>query len=152
MLKTVRSRDGRTWTVRSSISWTKPALADQFEHDMAAGYVGGIAMMVVVVALTLFLVFWTPVGVERPAWFLQLVLLVLLVMPVLWAVQRPWVVTAQTDEPAGTEGEHWEGVVRGMVTAREETHRVVDDLQMRGVPDNGVGPLTRLTADPLREP
>jgi hypothetical protein len=141
----VRAADKRTWTVRSSISWTRPAMADQFEHDMT-DYAPGIAMLVVIVVLTLSVVFWTPAEVVIPAWFMLLMLLVLLLVPVLWALQRPWIITAHTDEPLGTDGEVWEGVMRGMISAREETRRVADDLRTQGFPDDGTGPLMRLTS------
>lgn len=144
MIRQVRGADRRNWTVRSSISWTRPAMSDQFEHDMAAGYVSGIAMLGVVAVLTLFVVFWTPVGI--PTWFALLILLILLMLPMLWAVQRPWVVIVHTDEPIGTEGEHWEGVVRGLISAREEADRIADKLRTRGMPDDGTGVLTRLTS------
>jgi hypothetical protein len=149
MMRVVRAADRRTWTVRSSISWTKPALADQFEHDMAAGYVSGVAMLGVVTVLTLLLVFWPSTEVVIPKWFLLLILLLLLLLPVWWAMQRPWVITAHTDEPIGSERELWEGVVRGMVPAREVTYQIVDDLKDRGIPDNGIGPLVRLTSTAL---
>ncbi|MGH3823659.1 MAG: DUF983 domain-containing protein [Pseudonocardiaceae bacterium] len=144
MMRMVRAADRRTWMVRSRISWTKPAMADQFEHDMAGGYVSAVAMLGVLVVLILFVMFWTPTDVVIPAWFGLLLLLVLLLIPVLWALQRPWVITAYTTESAGTEGEYWEGVVRGMVPAREETIRIADDLIEKGVPDEPSGPLTRI--------
>ncbi|MGH3766984.1 MAG: DUF983 domain-containing protein [Pseudonocardiaceae bacterium] len=140
----VRDQERRTWTVRSRISWTKPQLADQFEHDMAAGYVAGVVMLVVLVGLALFVVFWTPNDVEVPAWFLLLLLLLLLLMPVLWAAQRPWIITAETDEPIESAGEYWEGVVRGILPAREETMRIADDLESMGKPDDINGPLLRV--------
>jgi hypothetical protein len=140
MMQEVRTAEGRTWTVHSRISWTKPEREHQFEHDMAAGYVSCIAMAGVVVVLTLFLVFWTPAGVVIPPWFVRLILLILLLVPVWWALQRPWIITAYTEQ----EGEHWEGTVRGMISAREEAHRVAEDLKMRGIPDDGNGPLSRV--------
>jgi hypothetical protein len=141
MIRVVRAADKRTWTVRSSISWSKPAMADQFELDLAVGFVSGIVMLGVVVVLMLFLVFWTPSGVVIPAWFVLLILLILLLIPVLWALQRPWVITAYTTEPPS---ERWEGVVRGMVLAREETRRIADDLKRLGSPEDGNGPLSRV--------
>lgn len=146
MKQEVRVDDGRTWIVRSRISWTRPERAYQFEHDMAAGYVSGLAMLGVVLVLTLFVVFWTPGGVVIPAWFGLAVLLVLLMVPVWWAWQRPWIITAHTNEPIATEGEHWEGIVHGVFPAWEEAHRVADDLRTRGVPDSGVGRLSRITS------
>jgi uncharacterized protein (DUF983 family) len=147
MMRVVRAPDRRTWTVRSRISWTKPPMADQFDHDLAAdpaSYVSGIVMLAIIVAMTLFVVFWTPASVVVPAWFVLLILLILLLLPVSWALQRPWVITAHTKEPIGTEGELWEGIVRGMGPAREETHRVLDDLRRTGIPDNPNGPLSRV--------
>lgn len=145
MMRVVQADDRRTWTVHSKISWTKPERAEHFEHDMAAAeYLHGVAMLGLVIVLALFLVFWTPVGVVVPAWFVLFILLVLLLMLVSWALRRPWIITAHTDQPIETRGEHWEGVVLGVVAAREEIDRVVDDLRTRNVPDDGRGPLSRI--------
>jgi hypothetical protein len=146
MMRMVRGADKRAWTVQSRISWTRSVMTGQFEHDMAAGYVSGIAMLGVVVVLTLFVVFWTPTGVVVPAWFVLLILLILLLLSVSWAMQRPWIITAHTTEPIDTEGEHWEGVVRGMLPAREETYRVAEHLRRRSIPDDGNGSLARVSA------
>jgi hypothetical protein len=145
MMRVVQDKNRRIWTVRSRISWTRPAMADQFEHDMAAGYVSGVAMLGVLVVLILFVVLWTPNEVVRPAWFGLLMLLLLLLIPVLWAMQRPWVISAHTPpDSVGREGEYWEGVVRGMFPAREETLRIADDLAEKGIPDEPSGTLTRI--------
>ena len=147
MRRVVRAAtDGRIWVVRSRISWTRPAMADQFEHDLAAGYVSGVAMLGVLTVLILFVVFWTPTDVVIPAWFVLLLLLILLLLPVLWALQRPWVITAGTPDPPETDGEHWEGIVRGVVPAREEMFRIVDDLEAKGYPNEPHGPLTRIVS------
>ena len=147
MRRVVRATtDGRIWSVRSRISWTRPAMADQFEHDLAAGYVSGVAMLGVLTVLILFVVFWTPTDVVIPAWFMLLLLLILLLLPVLWALQRPWVITADTPDPRETDGEHWEGIVRGVVPAREEMFRIVDDLEAKGYPNEPHGPLTRIAS------
>jgi hypothetical protein len=148
----VRAADGRTWTVRSRINWTGSGMSEQFEHDLAAGYVSGIAMLGVVIALTLALVIFTPAGLVIPAWLVLLFLLFLLIVAMGWALQRPWTITAYTDQPVETEGELWEGSVRGVLSAREETFQVIDQLQDRGIPDDGEGPLARDTSSsPLRE-
>ena len=146
MMRVVRASDQRNWTIRSKISWTRPAMADQFEHDLAAGYVSGVAMLGVLAVLILFVVFWTPTDVVIPAWFVLLLLLILLLLPVLWALQRPWVITADTPDPPETDGEHWEGIVRGVVPAREEMFRIVDDLEAKGYPNEPHGPLTRIVS------
>jgi hypothetical protein len=98
------------------------------------------------VVLTLFVVFWTPSGVVVPAWFVLLLLLLLLLLPVSWATQRPWVITAHTQEPPGTGGERWEAVVRGVGPAREEAFRIVDELQTTGVLEDGNGSLSRVAS------
>jgi hypothetical protein len=143
--------DDRIWIVRRRISWTRPTLADQFEHDLAAGYVSGIAMLGILTVLILFVVFWTPTDVVIPAWFMLLLLLVLLLLPVLWALQRPWVITADTTEPRATNGEHWEGVVGGMAAARDEMLRIVGDLETKGYPNEPHGPLTRVASASFRD-
>jgi hypothetical protein len=146
MKRAVRADDRRNWTVQSRISWTKPGTGEEFEHDMAGGYVSGVAMLGVIVVLTLFVVFWTPAGVVVPAWFVLLLLLLLLLLPVSWATQRPWIITAHTQEPAGTGGERWEAVVRGVGPAREEAFRIVDELQTTGVLEDGNGALRRISS------
>ncbi|MGH3771808.1 MAG: DUF983 domain-containing protein [Pseudonocardiaceae bacterium] len=145
MRLTEEDRDRRRWMIQSRISWTKPEMADQFEHDMAAGYVSCVAMLGVIVLLTLFVVFWTPPSVARPAWFVLLILLVVLLVPVSWALQRPWIITAHTTEPSEADREYWAGIVHGIIPAREKAHQVAEDLRTRGIPDDGNGPLTRLS-------
>ncbi len=153
MRRMVRAAGGRTWTVQSKIRWTGSGMLEQFEHDLAAGYVSGIAMLGVVVVLILSVVFWTPAGVVIPAWLALLVLLLLLMVAMAWALQRPWTIIVYTDEPPGSEGEFWEGSVRGVLPAREEAFRIIDELEERGIPDDGNGPLARIASNsPLREP
>jgi hypothetical protein len=147
MIRRVRTADGRTWWVRSSISWTRRAMTEQFEHDMT-DFGHGVIMLIMLVALTLFVVFWTPAEVVRPAWFVLLVFLILLMLPVSWAMQRPWLIRVHTNGPVGTDGEHWEEVVRGMIPARETVYQIVDDLRRTGTPDDGNGSLERVEPIP----
>lgn len=144
MTRTVQGADGRRWTVQSRINWSQPATAEQFEHDMAAGYVPGIAMLGVVVALVLFVLFWTPAGVVVPSWLVLLFLLLLMVVPMQWALRRPWTIVAKT-EPVETTAEHWVGTVYGMVAARQDARQVVHNLKSRAIPDDGTGPLRQVT-------
>jgi hypothetical protein len=141
MERVVRDRKRRKWTVRSRISWTKPQMADQFEHDVAAGHLEGVWMLVILALLTLVVVIRTPEEVVRPAWF---VLLLLLLLPFLCALQRPWVITAETPDPIESAGERWEGVVYGLLSARDETARIAEDLEDKGEPDVVNGPLMRV--------
>ena len=137
MRRVVRGGDGRTWTVQSTINWYQPATAEQFEHDMADGYAPGIVMLVVVVALILFVVFWTPPGLVVPSWLVLLFLLVLMVLPIQWALRRPWTIVAKTTEPVDTAGEHWVGTVHGLMAARQYTRGVVQSLKSsQAIPDN----------------
>ncbi|MGH3838715.1 MAG: DUF983 domain-containing protein [Pseudonocardiaceae bacterium] len=146
MTRVVRGADGRSWRVQSRINWSQPATAEQFEHDMAAGYVSGIAMLGVVVALTLFVLFWTPAGVVVPSWLVLLFLLMLMLLPMQWAMRRPWTIVAKTlPEPVETAAEHWVGTVHGVVAARQDTRQVVQSLKMRAIPDDGTGPLRQVT-------
>jgi hypothetical protein len=144
MTRVVRGRDERIWTVKSSINWSQPATVEEFEHDMAAGYVSGIAMLVVVVALALFVLFWTPAGVVVPSWLVLLFLLLLMVAPMQWMLKRSWTIVAHTPETAETAGEHWVGTAHGMMTARQDTRLVVQSLEMRSIPDDGTGPLQKV--------
>lgn len=142
MIREVRAHDGRNWTVRSEINWSKPTLSDQeFEHDVAAGQVAGIAMLLLVIMMMLMVVFFAPAGVYFPGWLKLAVLALLLVMPVQWALSRPWTIVAETHEPLNSSGEHWVGTVRGAMAARQETTRAARHLEEHAVPDDGAGPL-----------
>jgi len=141
MIREIRAHDGRNWTVRSEINWSKPALNQEFEHDVAAGQVVGLAMLALVIMMMLMVVFLAPPGVFFPTWLKVVVLALLLVMPVQWALSRPWTIVAETHEPLATAGEHWVGTVRGAMAARLEASRAVRHLEVYAVPDDGGGPL-----------
>ncbi|MGH3797392.1 MAG: DUF983 domain-containing protein [Pseudonocardiaceae bacterium] len=141
MTREVRAADGRTWTVRREINWAKPANAREFEHDVAASGVSGIAMLVIVILMVLAVVFYTPDGVSMPGWLVWVFLGVLMIFPMQWALARPWTVVAITHEPLETSGEHWEGTVRGVLGSRHEATRVARHLERHAVPDDGHGPL-----------
>lgn len=142
--KSLRGSDGRDWEVQSRINWSQPATEDQFEHDMAAGYVSGIAILVVIVALVLFVIFWTPAGVFVPSWLVLLFLLLMMVVPMQWAMKRPWTIIARTDEPVATAGEQWIGTTHGVREARYETRQVIRNLRQRSNPDDGTGLLRQV--------
>lgn len=139
MIREVRAHDGRNWTVRREINWSKPALNQEFEHDVAAGQVAGIGMLVLVIVMMLIVVFFAPAGVYFPTWLKLVVLALLLVMPAQWALSRPWTIVAETHEPLATAGEHWVGTVRGAMAARQEANRVARHLEDHAVPDDGEG-------------
>jgi hypothetical protein len=144
MTREVVSPDGRRWIVQSTIHWSPPQ-EEQFENDMAAGYVSGIAMLGVLIVLILFVLFSTPPGVVLPSWMVMLFLLLLMGLPIWWALRRPWSIEARTAEPVETSGEYWRGIVYGMSEARQDTRRVIDFLSTRTTPDDGTGLLKQVT-------
>lgn len=150
MTRTVRAAGGRWWSVRSSVNWSEPATAREFEHDIAAGGVAGGAMLVLVVILVLTVVLWTPAGVVVPTWLVFAFLLLLLALPVLWATGRSRTIVVETpglfDEPP----ERWVGTVHGMSLARQHVHGIVRTLQRDGFLDDGNGPLEQANCGPLQ--
>lgn len=141
MIREVRARDGRSWTVRSEINWSRAPATQEFEHDVAAGRIAGSVMLVGIVALMLILLFWAPDGVYFPVWLKLLCLALLLVLPAQWVVSRQWTIVAETHEPLATDGEHWVGTVRGVMTARYEASRTARNLEEYSSPDDGRGPM-----------
>lgn len=141
MQRIVRARDGRRWSVRSAVNWSEPDNAQEFEHDVAASYVGGIVMLVVVVVLALVVVLWTPAGVVVPTWLVVAFLLLLLTLPVQWATGRSRTIIAESPALPDAPPERWEGTVQGMMLARQHVLAVVRSLERNAVPDDGRGPL-----------
>lgn len=141
MTRLVRGADGRMWTVRTTVEWGRAATLDDFEHELQGGRGPGIAMLVMLVALVVALIAWTPSLVVVPSWLVLILALVLLFFPVRWLFRRPWRVVANTpgnqeDQPA----EHWVGSVRGVFTVRQATAKVARDIEVYSVPNNE-GPL-----------
>ncbi len=145
MMRTVRAADGRRWLVRSAINWSEPDTAQEFEHDVAAGYVSGVVLLALVVGLMLTVVLWTPAGVVVPTWLVVAFLLLLLLLPAQWATGRSWTIVAETPAWDDAPPERWTGTVHGMVLARQHTLGVVRSLQHHAVPDDGRGPLQPVT-------
>jgi hypothetical protein len=141
MTRLVRGADGRMWTLRGQLEWTHPATVDDFEHDVASGYTSGIVMLVMLIALVVALVLWTPAGVVIPSWLLVVLLIILAFFPFRWAVRRPWRIVANT---AGNQedqaAERWVGTVRGMLNIRTATAKVARDIEVYSMP-NVEGPL-----------
>jgi hypothetical protein len=142
MTRLVRSVNGRMWTVRGDLEWgRKPVTADDFEHDVSAGYGPGIVMLALLVFLSAVLVIWTPGDVVVPAWVVLALLLVFLFFPARWALRRPWTIVAETP---GDLDEHpperWVGTVRGVFNVRQETSKVARNIEVYSLP-NVDGPL-----------
>jgi hypothetical protein len=133
--RVVRGADGRQWTVRSQLDWRTPATSDEFEHDVAVGTTAGIVLLVVVVALGVTLIVWTPDDVVVPLWVVLLILLAILFFPARWALRRPWTLVAETgDDGDGEPVERWVGVVRGVFSQRTQVNRVARSIMVDSVP------------------
>lgn len=138
----VRAADGRTWMVRRYINWARPDIAQGFEHDVAAGKRAGIAMLCVVAAMVIALVVWyASTDVYIPTWALLGFLTVVMLVPLNWAITRPWTILVDTHEPLATSGEHWAGTVRGALSSQREVNRIARHLEQYASPDDGGGVL-----------
>lgn len=137
MNRRVLGPDGREWNVRSQMEWRRPALAGDFEHDVAGSPAPGLAMLTVTIVLAIILVAWLPDGVVVPAWVIWGLLLIGLFFPLRWVMNRPWTVVAETD--GDQLGEHpperWAGVVSGMFRVRGEVAKVAKNIQRQALPD-----------------
>lgn len=140
MIREVRALDGRIWTVRREISWSRPPRLQEFDHDIAAGKVAGLAVLSLIVVMVLGIFYWTPAGVVLPWWLILAFVVVLLLIPLQWALARPWTIVAFTHQPLPS-GEEWSGTVRGVMASRYEANRVARQLAEHAVPDDGRGPL-----------
>jgi Na+/melibiose symporter-like transporter len=123
------------------MEWTTPATVDDFERDVASGYVSGAALMLLLVLLVVVLIAWTPSGVVVPAWLVLVLVLALLFFPVRWALRRPWSLVANTpgndeEQPA----ERWTGMVRGVIKIRQMSAKIARDIEVYSTPDMD-GPL-----------
>lgn len=135
MTRQVRDANGRLWTLDGQLEWRTPATEDDFEHDVAAGYLPGIIMIVLIVVLGVVLISWMPADVVVPGWLILILLLVALFFPARWALRRPWTLTAETGEDAEDEQvERWVGTVRGYFAARGEIAKIAKNLQQDAQP------------------
>ena len=135
MTRVVRGADGRMWTLRSQMEWRSPATADDFEHEFSAGYIPGIAMIVLVVTFAVVLFVWTPDDVVVPVWLVLILLAILLFFPVRWLLRRPWKIVAETgEENPGEPAEMWVGTVRGVFHARQETAKIKKSIETDALP------------------
>lgn len=138
MTRQVRDANGRLWTVDGQLEWRTPATEDDFEHDVAAGYLPGVIMIALIVTLGVVLISWMPADVVVPGWLVLVLLLVALFFPARWALRRPWTLTAETGETGeddeGDQVERWVGTVRGYFAARGEIAKIAKNLQQDAQP------------------
>lgn len=143
MTRQVTAEDGRQWTVRSKLEWREPAVGDQFEHEVASGRVGGVFMLIVLLAFIVALAVLTPDAVVVPPWLIAAFVVLVLFFPVRWLVRLPWTLVVETNDSAGEQQpERWVGNVRGVFNARNEAARAAKHLKKYSMPDReGDGPL-----------
>jgi hypothetical protein len=136
MTRLVRGADGRMWTVRGELEWgKKPVTADDFEHDVSAGYGPGVVMAVLLVVLGVVWVVRMPADVVVPTWVVLVLLMIFLFFPARWALRRPWKLVAETgDGTPDAPIERWVGTVRGMFHVRSEVAKVTKDIQRDTIP------------------
>ncbi|HEX3786760.1 MAG TPA: DUF983 domain-containing protein [Pseudonocardiaceae bacterium] len=141
MTRLVKGADGRMWTLRSRVEWSKPATSDDFDHDFAGGSGPGLAMVVALIVLVAALIWWTPTAVTVPAWLILLLFVVILFFPVRWLLRRPWSVVANTPgNQDDLQPERWQGTVRGLFSIRLATAKLARDIEVYSMP-NVDGPL-----------
>ncbi|MDQ3887098.1 MAG: DUF983 domain-containing protein [Actinomycetota bacterium] len=149
MTRTVRAAGGRVWKVSSSVNWSEPETAQDFEHDVAAsGH--AVAMLVLVVVLLLTVVIWTPEGVVVPTWLVLAFLMLLLILAVLWATGRSRTIVAETPGRVEMPPERWVCTVHGTMLARQHVTAIARTLEYDGMLDDGSGPLEQVNCGPLR--
>jgi hypothetical protein len=140
MERTVRGRDDRVWTLRSTMEWRQPATADDFEHDVSVGNTSAFVLLTLIIVLTVVLVSTIPEDVVAPwngrmLWLGLLIVLAILFFPARWALRRPWTVVAETgDNGEGEPVERWTGTVRGVLNARSQLTRIAKSIQQDSQP------------------
>lgn len=142
-VKTVPGADGRSWQVRRNIEWSRPAIGDDFEHDIDAGRGAAVLILSSLVVFWVILIVWSPSYLHVPGFMWLLGMAALLFFPVRWWLRRPWTLVAETagsydpDLPA----EKWTGLVRGGTKAKEELRIVTRRLRTQGTPAHADSPL-----------
>lgn len=141
MTRLVKGADGRMWTLRSRIEWSKPATVDDFEHDLSGGSGPGLAMLVALGVLVIALIWWTPGAVVVPQWLILILFAILLFFPIRWVIRRPFLMVANTmGNDDDLQAERWVGTVRGVFTIRPALGRIARDIEVYSMP-NVDGPL-----------
>ncbi|MGI9000581.1 MAG: hypothetical protein ACR2GH_02830 [Pseudonocardia sp.] len=139
--KTVIGVDGREWSVRRNIEWSRPATGEDFEHDVDGGRGAAVLILSSLFVFWLILIVWTPPQVHIPWLLWVLALLIVLFFPVRWWLGRPWTVVAETAGSYDLPAERWTGLVRGGGKSKEELRIVIRRLRTQGTPGHADSPL-----------
>lgn len=139
--KTVAGSDGRTWLVRKRVEWRTPATGDDFEHDVDGQRSGTVTIISALVLFWAIILLWTPAERWIPWYFWAVAIVIVGFFPARWVLRRPWTLVAETDGGYDLPTEHWTGMVRGGVKAREEMRVVIRSLRTRGTPGYADSPL-----------
>ena len=134
--KTVNGVDGRTWLVRRSVEWSRPATGDDFEHDVDGGRAAVVLILSALFVFWVIMIVWSPTYLHVPSWLWLFVLAVAVFFPIRWWLRRPWTLVAETvgSYDPDLPPEKWTGLVRGGAKAKEELRIVVRRLRTQGTP------------------
>jgi hypothetical protein len=141
--KTVNGVDGRTWLVRRSVEWSRPATGDDFEHDVDGGRAAVVLILSALFVFWVIMIVWSPTYLHVPNWLWLFVLAVAVFFPIRWWLRRPWTLVAETvgSYDPDLPPEKWTGLVRGGAKAKEELRIVVRRLRTQGTPAHADSPL-----------
>jgi hypothetical protein len=141
-VKTVIDSNGRTWQVRRSIEWSRPATGDDFEHDIDAGQGAAVLILSSLAVFWIILFVWSPPYLHVPALLVWAgVALLAVLFPARWWTRRQWTLVAETPGDYDSPAEKWTGLIRGSTKAREEQRVVVRMLETQGTPAHADSPL-----------
>jgi hypothetical protein len=139
--KTVIDLDGRTWQVHRTVEWSRPAIGDDFEHDVDGGRGAATLILASLIFFWVILILWSPSRIHIPDLLWVLGVLVLSFFPIRWWLRRPWTLVAETPGDYDRPAEKWTGRVRGGSKAKEELRIVTRRLRTQGTPAHADSPL-----------
>ena len=140
--KMIEGSDERVWEVSRSVEWSRPAIGDDFEHDVDGGRGAAVLIISSLITFWVILVIWSPAHLRIPwvLWVLGVAIVIFLV-PIRWWLRRQWTLVAETKGNEKGPPEMWSGLVRGSAKAREEQRVVERMLRTQGTPAHADSPL-----------
>jgi hypothetical protein len=145
--KMIEGSDERVWEVSRSVEWSRPAIGDDFEHDVDGGRGAAVLIISSLITFWVILFVWSPAQLRVPGILIVLgVLILAFLFPIRWWLRRQWTIVAETngsDVKGNVKGspEMWSGLVRGSAKAREEQRVVERMLRTQGTPAHADSPL-----------